>query len=48
LYLISGGEKYNILIIGAGMSGLDVAKKLKEIGVPFKILEKAPRLGGTW
>ncbi len=33
--MILGGDQYNVLIIGAGMSGLDAAKKLKDIGVPF-------------
>ncbi len=46
--MILGGAQYNVLIIVAGMSGLDIAKKLKYIGVHFRILEKAPQLGGTW
>jgi 4-hydroxyacetophenone monooxygenase len=46
--MILGSDQYNVLIIGAGMSGLDIAKKLKDIGVPFIILEKAPHLGRTW
>ena len=35
-------------MIGAGFSGLDMAIKLKEIGMKFTILEKSSKLGGTW
>ncbi|HBP17720.1 MAG TPA: 4-hydroxyacetophenone monooxygenase, partial [Planctomycetes bacterium] len=37
-----------VLIIGAGMSGLCLAIALQRARIPFQILEKAPRLGGTW
>jgi len=36
------------VIIGAGMSGLNLAKELKESGINFTVLEKASQLGGTW
>lgn len=35
-----------IIIIGAGLSGLLTAYRLKNQGVPFKILEARPRIGG--
>ncbi|CAM4256106.1 flavin monoamine oxidase family protein [Gillisia hiemivivida] len=35
-----------ILIIGAGLSGLLTAYRLKKEGIPFKILEARPRVGG--
>lgn len=35
-----------ILIIGAGLSGLLTAYRLKQAGIPFKILEARKRLGG--
>ena len=38
----------NVIIVGAGVSGLCMGKKLKEEGAKFTILEKSPRLGGTW
>ena len=39
----------NIIILGAGMSGICVAVKLREAGhTDFVILEKAPGVGGTW
>ncbi|HKY89505.1 MAG TPA: NAD(P)/FAD-dependent oxidoreductase [Nevskiaceae bacterium] len=38
-----------VLLIGAGVSGLCVAARLREAGVAsFVILEKAATLGGTW
>jgi 4-hydroxyacetophenone monooxygenase len=37
-----------VLIIGAGMSGILAAIKLAEIGVKYKIYEKNDGLGGTW
>ncbi|MBT8447797.1 MAG: NAD(P)/FAD-dependent oxidoreductase, partial [Gammaproteobacteria bacterium] len=39
---------FRVLIIGAGMSGLCAAIKLKDAGIPFEIIEKNPRVGGTW
>ena len=38
----------NVIIVGAGVSGLCMGKKLKEEGAKFTILEKSPQLGGTW
>ena len=38
----------SVTIIGAGVSGIAMAIKLKEIGVKFKIIEKEKKLGGTW
>ena len=39
---------FNVCIIGAGVSGICIAIKLKEIGVKFRIIEKDKQLGGTW
>ena len=38
----------DVLIIGAGLSGLCTAIKLQKTGVAFTILEKNPGVGGTW
>jgi cation diffusion facilitator CzcD-associated flavoprotein CzcO len=35
-------------IIGAGMSGILAAIKLKEAGLDFSVFEKAEKVGGTW
>jgi len=37
-----------VVIIGAGMSGLYAAIQLREAGIPFVILEKNAAVGGTW
>ena len=36
------------LIIGAGFSGLPIAKKLKELGESFDIIDKNSGIGGLW
>mgnify|MGYP000008056098 CR=1 FL=1 len=35
-------------IIGAGFSGLPIAKRLLDLGEPFEILEKNSGIGGLW
>jgi 4-hydroxyacetophenone monooxygenase len=37
-----------VLIIGAGMSGLYAGIQLRQAGIPFVILEKNDAVGGTW
>src|SRR5712692_8554400 len=39
---------FEVLIIGAGVSGLCAAINLKRAGIPFTILEKSACLGGIW
>jgi 4-hydroxyacetophenone monooxygenase len=39
---------FTVAVIGAGMSGLLAAYRLKEAGVPFVVLEKNSDVGGTW
>src|SRR4051812_14436295 len=39
---------FEVVIIGAGMSGLLVAHRLQQAGIPFVILEKNADVGGTW
>jgi len=39
---------HEVLIIGAGLSGMAAAIKLQEAGYNFTIIEKAPEVGGTW
>ena len=46
--LIKASSNLEVLIIGAGMSGILAAIKLAEIGVQYKIYEKNNDLGGTW
>ena len=39
---------FEVLIIGAGVSGICLGSKLQAAGVKYTILEKNPALGGTW
>jgi len=41
-------QNYQVLVIGAGMSGLLSAKRLKDAGISFQVVEKNPDVGGTW
>lgn len=41
-------DDFEVLIIGAGISGLCAGVRLQEAGVRFKILERDQRVGGTW
>ncbi len=41
-------EGFEVLIIGAGVSGLCAALNFKQAGIPFTILEKSATLGGIW
>ncbi len=39
---------FNVIIIGAGMSGLLAAIRLKEAGISYTVIEKNAEVGGTW
>jgi 4-hydroxyacetophenone monooxygenase len=41
-------QRFRVVIIGAGMSGLLAAIRLREAGIPFVVIEKNERVGGTW
>ena len=41
-------KNFHVVIIGAGISGLGLAIRLKRSGVSFTIIEKNYDLGGTW
>jgi len=41
-------SRIHVLIIGAGMSGLLMAVRLKQAGISFEIVEKNSEVGGTW
>lgn len=39
---------FHAVIVGAGPSGICAAVQLKEMGVPFTLIEKNEEIGGTW
>lgn len=39
---------FSVVIVGAGMSGLLVAHRLQQAGVPFVVVEMNEDVGGTW
>ncbi|MEY8828896.1 flavin-containing monooxygenase [Sedimentitalea sp. XS_ASV28] len=45
---VDAPEGFRVLIIGAGMSGIGAAIRLKAAGIPFEIIEKEGDFGGTW
>lgn len=46
--LKEAARRLNVLVIGAGMSGLLTGIRLSQAGVPFQIVDKNPDVGGTW
>lgn len=46
--LKEAARRLNVLVIGAGMSGLLTGIRLSQAGVPFEIVESNPDVGGTW
>lgn len=46
--LKAAARQLNVLVIGAGMSGLLTAIRLSQAGVPFEIVDKNADVGGTW
>jgi cation diffusion facilitator CzcD-associated flavoprotein CzcO len=41
-------EGVRVAVIGSGMSGLFMAKRCIDMGLPYTIYEKAGEVGGTW
>ena len=41
-------DAFRVLIVGAGMSGICMAVKLREAGMTYQIIEKNDTVGGTW
>ena len=39
---------FNVIVIGAGLSGICIASKLTAEGIPYQVIEKNDQLGGTW
>lgn len=41
-------DEFKVVIVGAGFAGLCAAIRLKQMGIPFVVLEKNAEIGGTW
>lgn len=41
-------RKFSVIVIGAGLTGLNAAVQLSHAGIRFTVLEKNPAVGGTW
>jgi 4-hydroxyacetophenone monooxygenase len=46
--LSAARSKMRVVVIGAGMSGILSAIRLKQAGIAFDVIEKNPDVGGTW
>lgn len=44
----AGAGRFDVLVVGAGVSGLAAAYRLRELGIPFQVVEKNVDVGGTW
>lgn len=44
---LAGGD-YDVLIVGAGWSGMYMLHQCRQLGLSARILEKGPSVGGTW
>jgi 4-hydroxyacetophenone monooxygenase len=45
---ITPGKTWTVAVIGAGMSGLAVAHRLRQAGVEVTVFDKNDEVGGTW
>ena len=41
-------EPPDVVVVGAGVSGLCLAHKLDQLSIPVTVVEKNPAVGGTW
>lgn len=41
-------EQFKVTIIGSGFSGIAAAIQLQQLNIPFRIIERHPKVGGTW
>jgi len=45
---LAQGRTFEVLIVGAGVSGIAAGHRFRQAGVPFTMIDAAERLGGTW
>jgi len=42
------GRDYDVIVIGAGMSGLYLIHRLRQLGLQFRVFDNGSDVGGTW
>jgi cation diffusion facilitator CzcD-associated flavoprotein CzcO len=42
------GLDYDVLIVGAGLSGIYSLHRMRQLGLRVRVLEAGPAEGGTW
>jgi len=47
-FLEAEEDESKVLLIGAGQSGLELAVRLKALGVPALVVDKNDRIGDNW
>ncbi|OYX21977.1 MAG: hypothetical protein B7Z04_00950 [Rhodobacterales bacterium 32-66-9] len=45
---VSLSDDFQVVIVGAGFSGLGMAVQLERLGIPYVIYERRSEIGGTW
>jgi len=45
---VESPKDFQVIIVGAGVAGIAMGKKLNDLGIRYVILEKSDSLGGTW
>jgi cation diffusion facilitator CzcD-associated flavoprotein CzcO len=45
---VTAVEHHRVVIVGAGIGGIGLARRLDEAGVGFVVLERSDGVGGTW
>ena len=46
--LVMASARFDVLVVGAGFSGLYMLHRLRQLGLRTRVLEKAENVGGTW
>ncbi|MEE3246731.1 MAG: FAD-dependent oxidoreductase, partial [Chloroflexota bacterium] len=41
-------EQYDVVVIGAGVTGLYALYRMRELGLSVQVLDEATGVGGTW
>ena len=42
------GPEYDVLVIGAGMSGVYACYRMRQLNLKVKVVEAGSNVGGTW